>query len=78
GNFELYTKLKKIIVLLRVAIGSSVGRKCLIGSVDMVDKLHMVELDTVFDDCCMKEVGCRYFPAKQVVSGIVSAFFKLL
>ncbi|GJU65543.1 sodium/hydrogen exchanger 6 [Tanacetum coccineum] len=27
-------------------------------SVDMVDKLHMVELDTVLDYCCMKEVGC--------------------
>ncbi|GJS29978.1 hypothetical protein Tco_0490598 [Tanacetum coccineum] len=56
GNFERYTKLKKIIALLRLAIGSTVGRKvgiaspCLIGSVDMVDKLHMVECDTVIDD----------------------------
>ncbi|GJV85558.1 hypothetical protein Tco_1525456, partial [Tanacetum coccineum] len=52
------------IALLKLAIGSSVGRKvgiaslCLIGSVDIVNKLHMVELDTVFDYCCMKEVGC--------------------
>nr|GEV02032.1 zf-CCHC domain-containing protein/UBN2 domain-containing protein [Tanacetum cinerariifolium] len=28
-------------------------KDCLIGSVDMVDKLQMVELDTVFDYCCM-------------------------
>ncbi|GJR90054.1 reverse transcriptase domain-containing protein [Tanacetum coccineum] len=51
--------------MLRLAIGSSVERKvgiaspeCLIGSVDMVDRLQMVECDTVIDDCCMKEVGC--------------------
>ncbi|GJS25046.1 hypothetical protein Tco_0453678 [Tanacetum coccineum] len=83
-NFERYTKLKKIIALLRLAIGSSVGRKvgianpCLIGSVDMVDKLQKVELDTVFDDCCMKEVGCRYLPVKQVVPGIIVAYLELL
>nr|GEX49425.1 retrovirus-related Pol polyprotein from transposon TNT 1-94 [Tanacetum cinerariifolium] len=61
GNLERYTKLKKIIDLLRLSIGSSVGRKveCLIGSVDMVDKLQMVELDIMFDYCCMNEVGCR-------------------
>nr|GEY97269.1 reverse transcriptase domain-containing protein [Tanacetum cinerariifolium] len=33
----------------------------------------MVEYDTVFADCCMKEVGCRYLPTKQVVLGIVVA-----
>nr|GEY29954.1 integrase, catalytic region, zinc finger, CCHC-type, peptidase aspartic, catalytic [Tanacetum cinerariifolium] len=33
-------------------------------SVDMVDKLQMVKLDTVFDDCCMKEVGCRCYKCK--------------
>ncbi|GJV40594.1 hypothetical protein Tco_1419034 [Tanacetum coccineum] len=66
GYFEQYTELKKIITLLRRAIGSSVGRKvgiaslvseCLIDSVDMVDKLQILELDTVFDYCCIKEVG---------------------
>nr|GEV79414.1 retrovirus-related Pol polyprotein from transposon TNT 1-94 [Tanacetum cinerariifolium] len=30
----------------------------LIGSVDMVDKLQMVENDIAFADSCMKEVGC--------------------
>ncbi|GJS96067.1 hypothetical protein Tco_0803035 [Tanacetum coccineum] len=53
--------------LLRLAIGLSVERKvgkaspvleCLIDSVDMVDKLQMVELDTMFDYCCMKKEGC--------------------
>ncbi|GKB04298.1 hypothetical protein Tco_0832441 [Tanacetum coccineum] len=63
-NFKRYTELKNIIALFRLAIGSSVRRKvgiaspCLIDSVDMVDKLQMVELDTVFDYCCMKEAGC--------------------
>nr|GEZ35870.1 hypothetical protein [Tanacetum cinerariifolium] len=32
--------------------------ECLIGSVDMVDKLQMVENDIAFADSCMKEVGC--------------------
>nr|GEX53946.1 hypothetical protein [Tanacetum cinerariifolium] len=41
-----------------------INSKCLIDSVVMVDKLQMVELDTVFDYCCMKEVGYRFLPAK--------------
>ncbi|GKG21915.1 hypothetical protein Tco_0384510, partial [Tanacetum coccineum] len=70
-NFERYTKLKKIIDLLRLAIGSSIGRMIGIAS-------QMVELDIVFDYYCMKEVGCRYLLAKQVVLGIVDAFHELL
>ncbi|GJW95878.1 hypothetical protein Tco_0175550 [Tanacetum coccineum] len=52
GNFERYTKLKKIIALLRLAIGLSVGRKV------HSSEVEMVECDIVFDDCCMKDVGC--------------------
>ncbi|GJU56088.1 hypothetical protein Tco_1229802 [Tanacetum coccineum] len=87
GYLELKVKLKKIIALLRLAIGSSVRRKvtelvvglleCLIGSVDMVDKLHMVENDTVCAESCMREVGCRYWPVKQVDPRIIVAFLKL-
>nr|GEW20448.1 hypothetical protein [Tanacetum cinerariifolium] len=43
-----------------------------------IELLEMVELDTVFDYCCMKEVGYRHLPAKQVVLGIVVAFLELL
>ncbi|GJU05103.1 ribonuclease H-like domain-containing protein [Tanacetum coccineum] len=69
-------ELKKIIALLRLAIGSSVGRKYLIDNVDMVNKLQMVEYDTVFADCCMKEVGCslivvdkEWYKARLVANG---------
>ncbi|GKD37896.1 hypothetical protein Tco_1258103 [Tanacetum coccineum] len=51
--------------------------ECLIGSVDMVDKLHMVENDTVCAESCMREVGCRYWPVKQVDPRIIVAFLKL-
>nr|GEX23801.1 hypothetical protein [Tanacetum cinerariifolium] len=38
------------------------------GSVDMVDKLQMVENDIVFAESCMTEVGCRYWPVDLIVA----------
>ncbi|GKG13203.1 hypothetical protein Tco_0350163, partial [Tanacetum coccineum] len=72
GYFERYIELKKIIALLRLLIGSSLGRKV------HSSEVEMVKFDTMFDYYCMKEVGCRYLPANQVVLGIVVAFLELL
>ncbi|GKC54845.1 hypothetical protein Tco_1077590 [Tanacetum coccineum] len=68
-------ELKKIITLLRLAIGSSVGRKVHTIEVEVTelvvrlleclissfDKLHMVEYDTVFAKSYMTESKIRVF-----------------
>ncbi|GKC89803.1 hypothetical protein Tco_1150452 [Tanacetum coccineum] len=46
--------------------------------VGMVDKLHMVEVDIVSAESYMREVGCRYFPAKYEDDSQIRLYFHLI
>ncbi|GJT41496.1 hypothetical protein Tco_0941361 [Tanacetum coccineum] len=74
-NFERYTELKKIIALLRLAIGSSVERKV---GIAIRYQVEDGDLDTVFEYCCMKEVDGSIFQQMQVFRELFSTFLELL